>query len=687
MKQFLIGNLILTPLAIFLFGWHLGVPWLGGVLALLTCAIAYGFFIYKAWDATTFVALAAAILFSMLLWWLGGTTWEPYRSAIFHATTGFVMLMSVLLLRPWTMSITGQQGQARRREKLYRLIHQIISAYWGFAYIGIGILLWQKATGLAIAALVLIGAILSWLLPKQGVRYLLQRRLQKRSQAHWPAPDFSKSKEWDVLIVGTGLGGLTAGALLANKGLKVCLLEQHSLPGGYAHSWIRKSRQAEGAFRFDAGVHDISGIWAGGPVTGVLSQLGLNQALHWHPMRHGNVKNGRHLPMPKNWADYISQLTTQFPAEAKGIQALGKIIPTIYEAMFSLGAGRCNIPTYPNTVEGLLAFAEKYPLAATWLDKPYADLLAEHLKNPETKAAFYLLSGYITNKPDTLKVNQMVPIMGYLLHGGYYPIGGSGQLVKVLVDFIEAHQGKVQLKTSVSRILSNEHGVQGLELQNGEKIYAPAVIFNGDLLTHRTNGLPEAMWPDPQRQALSQAQPACSAFMVQLGIQGNYADLPEIWHIHDDGGSMSIALTPAPDHDAAPAGYTSLALIKLIAQNEAGKWMPPAGETLASWRKNPQYLAQKAAYGDQLITRAQALIPGLKDKIVLRIDASPLTFQRYNRAQSGNIYGLDEVRLPTKTALPGLVIAGSATHGGGVEAVIISGTLAAEALLPGCLAP
>lgn len=88
-----------------------------------------------------------------------------------------------------------------------------------------------------------------------------------------------------------------------------------------------------------------------------------------------------------------------------------------------------------------------------------------------------------------------------------------------------------------------------------------------------------------------------------------------------------------------------------------------------------------------MIAAAETVIPGLSEHIVYRTDASPVTYARYDWASSGAIYGISrEGRLKgSKSPVPGLVVAGGGNAGAGVEAVVISGAEAAEALLPGLL--
>ncbi|MCC2113872.1 MAG: amine oxidase, partial [Hyphomicrobiales bacterium] len=141
------------------------------------------------------------------------------------------------------------------------------------------------------------------------------------------------------------------------------------------------------------------------------------------------------------------------------------------------------------------------------------------------------------------------------------------------------------------------------------------------------------------------------------------------------------------DPSAAPKGYATIELLTLMPNEAAAAWfddtLDPEHKTL---RRSNSYAARKSELGDRLIAKAETVLPGLSDHIVFRTDASPVTFARYDWSSDGAIYG---TRIPgfagNKAPLPGLVLAGAATHGAGIEAVAISGARAAEALMPGLL--
>jgi phytoene dehydrogenase-like protein len=281
----------------------------------------------------------------------------------------------------------------------------------------------------------------------------------------------------------------------------------------------------------------------------------------------------------------------------------------------------------------------------------------------------------------------MVPLFGYYFHGGYYPAGGSGRLAEALVAAIEARGGEVRLKTRVARILVDGGRAAGLELADGTRIAASAVVSNADLKRTFLELVDPQLLPREFRARIGAAEPAPSAFMVHLGVDYVPDCRPAI-HVHGEN-SVGVEILSHVDPSAAPPGHSTVGIIKLLTNAEAREWFPGGGgDDWKAWRFSSEYEQRKRALGDSLIAAAEAVLPGLSDHIVYRSEASPVTYARYDLASAGAIYGVARSARPkgAKSPIPGLVVAGAATHGPGVEAVVISGACAAEALVPGLLA-
>jgi phytoene dehydrogenase-like protein len=164
-------------------------------------------------------------------------------------------------------------------------------------------------------------------------------------------------------------------------------------------------------------------------------------------------------------------------------------------------------------------------------------------------------------------------------------------------------------------------------------------------------------------------------------------------HLHDAGlgGTLEIVLPSTVDPAAAPPEHFTVELMRLVRPEEMAGWFDDATAfDPVAQRNSLAYHVRKAALADQLIDAAETVIPGLRARTVFRRDASPVSFRRYGYSTLGAVYGAQgpdgHLRpLARRSPVPGLVFAGAAVAGPGVEPAMISGAEAADALLPGLL--
>jgi phytoene dehydrogenase-like protein len=464
--------------------------------------------------------------------------------------------------------------------------------------------------------------------------------------------------------------------------------DHHVVAGGFCHTYLRKAHHDNKPvlYRFDAGPHDFSGVWPGGTITGLLERLGVADRVQWERVRHTYRLAGESIDVPDDWRDYARLLGEKFPASAAGITSLFETLHAIFEDMYATGCDRSGIPGMPATVDELLAFPKDHPHAFRWMNEPFDKLVGCHVTDPAVVRFLYALSGYLGDGSERLTCAQMAPIFGYYFRGGYYPRGGSGKLTDVLVEAIEARGGSVHLKSAVRKILVEDGRAAGLVLADGRTIRAGAVVSNADIKRTFLELVDPELLPLAFRDQLMRAEPANSAFSVHLGLDID-PDLRPAVHLDRPMG-VGLAMMSKLDHSAAPQGHATLTLITIVPHARAKDWFPAqASEDWKEWRRSDIYEERKRKLGDEMIAAAETVIPGLSAHVVYRADASPVTYARYDWASSGSIYGVSrQGRLKgSKSPLPNLVIAGGGNAGAGVEAVVISGAEAAEALLPGLL--
>lgn len=665
-----------------------GWPLLGALVAL---AVTIGTYVRQGrrWRAMELTALAFFSARAAAGLALDPDVLRSWDAPLASGALGAMAWLSLLADTPFTLQY-ARDGWPREywTAPLFRRINALLTAAWAVIFsvnTALGLLAITWSAGRFWLAHVLPhaaiagGVALSIVVPRRYPRRWAAKEIKAREPYTWPTPvvrrgRFSRADQHDVVVIGAGIGGLTAGALLAQRGLDVLVLDQHYLAGGFCTSWPRLVRRGEERLRyvFDAGVHDVSGLGPRGPVRHLLRQLDLETRLDWRPMTHEYILPGQRLVVPHRVEEFVDLLASRFPSDAAGVRAFFAEIEYVYRELYADVDETGGVPVPPGTVDGMLAYPSRHPHAFRWMRVPFGVMLETYLHDPDLKRLLAILSGYLSDNPAVLTVGAMAPIFGYYLDGGYYPAGGSQTLADTLTTAIREHGGAVRLRTPVHRILVEHGRVGGVEVADGQIHRARAIVSNADARRTFLDLVGPAHLPDDFTRQVERLRPSTSAFTVFLGVEC-VPDIAPITIVHDDGGGFAVAVPSKVNPSLAPVGHASVSIVTLVPS--ADPWD----------RRAPGYTARKRSDGDALIARAERVIPGLARRIVYRQDGSPATCARYAWTTGGAIYGpaAGAWRPPAKSPVEGLVLAGAGVFpGAGVEAVVISGTLAADALCP-----
>jgi hypothetical protein len=256
------------------------------------------------------------------------------------------LLMAVLAAsgRSWTSWAFAPDWPGMTHDVLFRRINGTLSVLWGciFGVSGLALLLGGGSVWRWV--LMPLGAVISAVLPRWWSAHALQRRLREADPHPWPSPlqaPAAADLDTDVVVIGAGIGGLTAAALLAQAGQRVAVFEQHDKPGGFCHCWEGVGTDVGGEllrFRFDAGVHDVSGWFEGGTVWELLGRLNLDSSMAWRRMDHAFIEAGQRWDPPRGWEAFTDSLAARHPTQAPAIRLLLADVCTVFEAMYATSA-------------------------------------------------------------------------------------------------------------------------------------------------------------------------------------------------------------------------------------------------------------------------------------------------------------------------------------------------------------
>jgi phytoene desaturase len=490
-------------------------------------------------------------------------------------------------------------------------------------------------------------------------------------------------EDYDVIVIGSGMGGLSAAALLSKFGKNVLVVERHDRPGGYAHSFHRNRYHFDAAIHVTAGAQQINSNRKG------LLQL-LLHTLNVHdkcefikvdPFYSAIFPDFR-INVPSNKEEFIKSHVKHFPKEEEGLSKLIQICHQLYDESSKISSNL--------SFSDVIKVPLRFPNIFKYYKSTLKEVLDQHLEDPRLKEIFSSLWPYLGLPPSKLSFLYWANmLMSFLEEGVFYCKGTFQNMVNAFVNSIRNNNGELLLQSRVRRIIVNDKKhAEGIVLENGLKIKSPIVISNVDA----TQTFEELIGIDklPKRfmHNLKKMKPSLSAFVVYMATNLDLAKM---------GAQHEMFFSKNWDHDKSyeeiyvgkPSG------IAVTVPTLTDPSLAPIGEhlliatTLIPYEIGSSWRDEKGRYAELLMDDLEKLFPGLRKHITFIEGATPRTMERYTLNLTGAIYGWElspeqvgRGRLPHETPINGLYLSGHWTQpGGGIYGVIISGIQTASIIL------
>ncbi len=465
---------------------------------------------------------------------------------------------------------------------------------------------------------------------------------------------------YDCVIIGTGLGGLIAGAYLAKQGIKVLLCEQHSQPGGYLTSFTRKG------YTFDGGIQALEDC---GMLFSVLRQIGVLDRMEFKPSMFAQASPNGFYPFHSidNALKYYDELITEYPHEAKGIKQIvedARNHCSFMEAFSKLPNPLFN--SFWKTLSAFPAWQKKYKHGIKYskeffrtLNVPLLDYLKQYLSDPDLIQLFSQMM--YEGSPAAFMLIYHYFVMDY-----FHPKGGIQAFSDIMADYIIELGGHIRYKTLVDEIIIEHGRARAVKLQDGEIVRARFIISNSDARRTFLEMLPPEVSPDSYKQKLTDTPVSEAMFTVFLGVdipaeelpvQGcqhvyflpGYKGMDPTKHMNDENyfsnAPLEISIPSLNDPSLAPNGKSTIILQSFTYMEYADNWGMENG------KRTERYNALKEKVTEQMIANAENIIPGLSQKIELKFSATPFTHQRYTLNSGGSTAGWTYD--PSKSINPG----------------------------------
>lgn len=508
---------------------------------------------------------------------------------------------------------------------------------------------------------------------------------------------YKHDQQFDTIIIGSGISGLALGSMLSQDGKKVLILERHYTPGGFTHTFKRND------YEWDVGVHYIGEVGKQTLLKSVFDYV-CETPIEWADM--GDVYDriyfgDESFEFRKGKEAFINYFANLFPNERKGIEKYVRLATELSKDARGFYSEKA-LPDLAGKVFGGL-MRRKYLKYASRTTKQVMD---ELFTDEKLKAILSAQFGDYGLPPSIGSFAMHAVIAKHYMHGGFYPVGGSGVFFDKIAPVIKKAGGEILVRADVAEVLVTDNKAIGVRMADGKEIRANEVISTVGIDNTYYNLLNEkeqAKLGIAKRTA--GLSPSISYYCLYVGFQQTAEELnlpkSNFWifppsYNHDEnlkiylegnsdeipGVYISFPGAKDPDFNNRFPGRSTVEVICLAQYNKFEQWKD------TRWKhRGDDYDQKKKEISDKLLAYLYRYIPQTKGKVDYHELSTPLTVQHFAGYEKGEMYGLDhdparfENRyLKPRTPIKNLFLAGQDIVSCGVGGGLMSAVICASAM-------
>jgi all-trans-retinol 13,14-reductase len=506
--------------------------------------------------------------------------------------------------------------------------------------------------------------------------------------------------QWDVIVIGSGIGGLAAAALLARYGGKrVLILERHYVAGGYTHAFHRPG------FDWDVGVHYIGQVQdPASPMRAVFDHL-TDGALQWNALPDvydRAVIGGRQYEFVAGLERFRERMKSYFPGEAA---AIDRYIQAVHSCA-RMSSRYFTEKALPRPVAWLAGSFLRAPFLR-WARRTTAEVLAEITTNRDLVGVLAAQWGDYGLPPAESSFAVHAIVAASYFEGAGFPVEGAARIAATIAPVIQSAGGQIVFSAEVDKILlDRQQRATGVRMQDGREIKANMVLSDvgawntfSSLLPPKAPGVASAL------KELGTLPPSKAHLCLYVGVKQSAAELgltgTNLWvHPTSDHDAnlhrfqndpsapfpMLFISSPSakdPDFERRHPGHATLEVITLAPYDWFARWED------SRWKRRGQdYDDFKQSLADRMRAGLEEHVPAVRGKIEIAELSTPLTTRHFMNYQRGEIYGASATPerfhlrcLAPHTAVRNLYLTGQDVCTLGVTGAMMGGVLTASAAL------